>query len=189
MLCGSQGFEQALADAVAANGGKGLRNPPASEVRRILDAVSELRAPGMLVLRSERLREELAALMEELSRATPSTTAGGGSSGSPAVAGAKKNRKRAAGSKAASSREDGHEASAGVPASARGSKRRKNNPDAVTTLLHGGGAARGAATDGEPHVLNRQQVQPDRPVAHAAAAQPRCSPQSYLPCRLRQFRA
>ena len=38
-----QGFEQALAEAIAANGGKGLRAPPASEVKRMLDSVSEVK--------------------------------------------------------------------------------------------------------------------------------------------------
>jgi len=38
-----QGFEQALAEAIAANGGKGLRAPPVTEVKRMLDAVSEVK--------------------------------------------------------------------------------------------------------------------------------------------------
>ena len=170
ILCDLQGFEQALADAIAANGGRGLRSPPASEVKRVLDAAAELRAPGRLVLRSERLRRELDALAEDPGADTPSAAAGDRSKGTPAGP-AGKDRKRVA--KAGVTQKHGQHGSASLPTIAKSAKRRKKDRDAGGS--HAGiGAERGAA-DSEPQVLNRQQVQPNRPLSRAVVADPDCS--------------
>ena len=177
-----QGFEQALAEVLAANAGKGLRAPPATEVKRTLDAVSEYRAPGKLVLRSEKLRSELAALDQPATEggAEPGRTAGasngaaskgrkrpaGKSAGSSADPASRSAAKGAAGKAAATAQA---EASAGQHVS----KKRRKEKGTDAGELRGSGRTR-ANEHGEPHVLNRQQVQPERP-AHPGGDRGRSS--------------
>ena len=172
-----QGFDQALAEAIAANGGKGLRPPPATEVKRMLDGVADFKAPGKLVLRSERLRGELAALDQSAAEDEAAARVNGASKGS-AGKGQKRPADKVAGSSAG---RKGSASGVGVEAAAASgligsdthkvSKKRKKQNDADTGQIRRGGRARGNE-GGEPQVLNRQHVQPERPANAAGGRHP-----------------
>ena len=132
----------------------------------------QFRAPGKLVLRSERLRGELAAL----GQAAPEPEADAAAATGAAKSTAGKGRKRAAAKVAGSSVDavpggSGKKAAgkAGAVASAdqHVSKKQRKEKDADAGQLRGSSGARGNG-HGEPHVLNRQQVQPERPAHHGS---------------------
>ena len=134
----------------------------------------QFRAPGKLVLRSERLRGELAAL----DQAAPELEANAVAANGAAKSAASKGRKRAAGKVAGSSADvtpggtakaargkAGTAARAEVGADQRVSKKRRKEKDPDAGQLRGSAKARGNG-HGEPQVLNRQQVQPEAPAHH-----------------------
>ena len=145
----------------------------------MLDAVSEFRAPGKLVLRAEKLRGELAALDQSATEPEAGAAPTKGASGS----GAGKSRKRAASKGTGSTADTGlgvrADTVAGVEnvaadetggsAGHQDSKKRKKDKDAHGGQMH----AKGRRTEsGEPQVLNRQHVQPERPADPAAVWTP-----------------